>query len=80
MLTTLNLLQPGDRAEICAFLIGASPLRRRLLALGLLPGTNLEVLRRAPLGDPMQVRVRHTSLALRRDEAAALSVRRLEPV
>lgn len=77
-MTTLDQLQPGDRAEICAFHIEASPLRRRLLALGLLPGTTLEVLRRAPLGDPMQVRVRHTSLALRRDEAAALSVRKLE--
>lgn len=80
MLTTLNLLQAGDRAVICSFLIAASPLRRRFLVLGLLPGTMLEVLRRAPLGDPMQVCVRHTSIALRRDEAAALSVRVLSDI
>ena len=74
---TLDQLRPGDQAEICHYLISSSPLRRRLLALGLVPGCRFEVLRRAPLGDPIEVRVRHTSLALRREEAAVLAVRPL---
>lgn len=70
----LSQLQPGDHAEISRLQIKASPLRRRLLALGLIPGTVLQVIRRAPLGDPLEVQVHHTHLALRADEAAALLV------
>ena len=72
---SLDQLKAGDQAVICQYLISCSPLRRRLLALGLVPGCQLQVLRRAPLGDPIEVRVRHTSLALRREEAAVLGVR-----
>lgn len=78
MVTTLDQLQAGDAAEVMQFLIDSSPLRRRLLALGLLPGTPLQVLRRAPLGDPLQIRVRDTSLALRGAEAAVIQVKRAE--
>lgn len=78
MLTTLDQLQAGEAGEVARFLIESSPLRRRLLALGLLPGTTLEVLRRAPLGDPLQIRVRDTSFALRGNEASVIQVRRLE--
>lgn len=78
MLTTLDQLQAGEAGEVAQFLIESSPLRRRLLALGLLPGTTLEVLRRAPLGDPLQIRVRDTSFALRGNEASVIQVRRLE--
>jgi ferrous iron transport protein A len=76
-MSTLDQLRPGDKAQISHYLIASSPLRRRLLALGLVPGCQFEVLRRAPLGDPIEVRVRHTSLALRREEAAVLAVRPL---
>ena len=71
---TLDQLRPGDQAKISQYLIASSPRRRRLLALGLVPGCQFEVLRRAPLGDPIEVRVRHTRLALRREEAAVLAV------
>ncbi|MFC4159045.1 FeoA family protein [Chitinimonas lacunae] len=75
--TLLSHLQPGEIGQVVAFRIGASPLRRRLLALGLLPGTVIEVKSRAPLGDPIEVRVRQTSLALCRHEAAALAIHRM---
>lgn len=71
---TLSTLNPGDRASIQGYLIGPSPLRRRLLALGLTPGAMLEVLRRAPLGDPIEISVRGANFALRRFEADALAI------
>ena len=46
----------------------------RLMELGVLPGTRLEVVRVAPLGDPMEIRLRGYSLSLRRAEAAGVSV------
>ncbi len=52
-------------------------LRRRLLELGLLPGTRVEVVRRAPLGDPIELRLRGYALSIRRDEAATIEVEQL---
>jgi ferrous iron transport protein A len=47
---------------------------RRLMELGLVPGTRVEVLRRAPLGDPIELRLREIHLSLRRSEAAFIHV------
>jgi len=44
-----------------------------------LPGTRVEVLRVAPLGDPIEVRVRGFALSIRRDEARGVEVEGLEP-
>ncbi|MHC4924109.1 MAG: FeoA family protein [Planctomycetota bacterium] len=55
-------------------LTGDPLLRERIAELGLTPGQEVRVLRRAPLGDPMEVSVRGFALALRRDEAAAVLV------
>jgi len=44
----------------------------QLRRLGLVPGTLVRILRRAPLGDPLEVRLRGYSLALRPSEASAL--------
>jgi ferrous iron transport protein A len=49
----------------------------RLLDLGLVPGTSIAVLRRAPLGDPSVYEFRGYQLCLRRSEAQRVSVRRL---
>ena len=46
--------------------------RRRLLSLGLTRGTILTLVRKAPLGCPIQVDVRGTALTLRKEEAALL--------
>lgn len=48
--------------------------KRKLLAMGLTPGTELRVTRHAPLGDPTEIQVRDFHLSLRRDEADALIV------
>ena len=47
---------------------------QRLLALGVYPGASLQLLRRAPLGDPIQVRVESSLLSLRKAEASAIRV------
>jgi ferrous iron transport protein A len=48
------------------------PVTRRLMEMGLLPGTRVAVVRLAPLGDPMVLRVRSYSLSIRRQEAAGV--------
>ena len=53
---------------------GSRGYRRKLLAMGLTPGTGFSVTRVAPMGDPVEIRVRGFKLSLRKDEAAALKV------
>lgn len=74
--TTLKDFAAGDRGRVLGFQAGGSAYRRKLLAMGLTPGAALEVIRVAPLGDPVEVRVRGTSVSLRRDEAAVLEMAR----
>jgi len=52
----------------------ARPLAVRLMELGLVPGTEVTVCRRAPLGDPLELRIRGYSLSIRRTEAANVLV------
>ena len=48
--------------------------RRRLLDLGILPGTKIENVMNSPLGDPVAYRVRSTVVALRREQTALIEV------
>ena len=75
--TAFTALSNGDHAQVVGF--GAMPdsYRNRLLSLGLTPGTQFRVERKAPLGDPVEISLRGFRLCLRRDEAAALRVQRL---
>jgi ferrous iron transport protein A len=50
------------------------PIARRLLELGLVPGTRISITRIAPLGDPLELRLRNYSLSIRRSEAATIEV------
>lgn len=53
---------------------GERAFRRRLMELGLLPGTRVEVVRVAPLGDPLEIRARGCFLSIRRNEARFIDV------
>jgi ferrous iron transport protein A len=53
---------------------GEGSFRRRLMELGLVPGTRVEVVGVAPLGDPMELLVRGGSISIRRAEAEGVSV------
>lgn len=53
---------------------GERAFRRRLMEMGLVPGTALSVVNVAPLGDPLELAVRGGRLSIRAAEAAALEV------
>jgi ferrous iron transport protein A len=53
---------------------GERPFRRRLMELGLVPGTRVELAGIAPLGDPLKLVVRGCCLSIRRSEAASVAV------
>lgn len=72
-------VRPGQSAVIQA-VGGQRAFRRRLLELGLLPGTAVTLLRVAPLRDPVELLVRGTSLSIRRAEAACIEVAPLSGV
>jgi ferrous iron transport protein A len=61
-------LRPGERGQIQE-VSGDAEAARRLMDMGLIRGAAVEVMRVAPLGDPMEVRVRGFMLTLRRSEA-----------
>ena len=65
-------LQPGDRVRLISFGQTDSLYRQRLLSLGLTRGAEMIVVRKAPLGCPLQVEVRGISLSLRKNEASLL--------
>jgi len=48
--------------------------RQRLIAMGLIPGTEFTVSRMAPLGDPIEILVRGFALSLRKHEASILQI------
>lgn len=70
---SLDRLEPGESGAILR-LEGDPAIVRRLMELGLVPGTEVEVLRRAPLGDPVELRLRATHLSIRRADAARIHV------
>jgi Fe2+ transport system protein FeoA len=56
----------------------ARPVARRLMEMGLLPGTSVTIVRVAPLGDPLELRLRNYALSIRRSEALAVEVTNVE--
>jgi ferrous iron transport protein A len=70
---SLDQLQRGQHARIEA-VAGHDALVQRLLEMGLFEGEEIEVLGFAPLGDPMEIRLRDFRLSLRRKEAAGVTV------
>ena len=74
VLNKLSDLEVGQNAIIDA-IDSSSPVSIRLQEFGFLPGTPIQLIRKAPLGDPLEVKVRGTSLSLRAQEASAISIR-----
>ena len=77
MKITLGELKAGESGVVSAFPDGSGAYRRKLLAMGLTPGTRFTVSRVAPLGDPIQLQVRGFQLSVRRHEATAVEVNRV---
>lgn len=75
----LGDLKPGERA--CVECIqGCGAIRRRMMDMGIVPGVELEVVRRAPFGGPLQVRLKGYYLAMRRGECARIAVTTAHPI
>lgn len=77
-LVRLRDVEIGARLRVVGYEPTARAYKRKLLAMGLTPGVELTVTRHAPLGDPTQIEVRGFSLSLRKAEADALQVERVE--
>jgi ferrous iron transport protein A len=70
----LNTMVPGERGTVSRITTIGSVVRQRLLEMGLITGTPVELIRVAPMGDPIEVRVRGYRLSLRKLEAESVIV------
>ncbi len=74
---TLNELKPGKSAVVLT-VNGEGALRRRLLDMGLTPKTKLFMRKVAPLGDPMEIKLRGYELTLRLEDATNIEIAEIE--
>lgn len=70
---SLDRLRVGTCARVLT-VKGEGAVTRRLMEMGVVPGAPVRVVKCAPLGDPLEIRVRNYHLALRRNEAQTISV------
>ncbi|MCI7698138.1 MAG: ferrous iron transport protein A [Akkermansia sp.] len=70
----LSAVAIGHTARVCR-VHGSGALRRRLLDMGITRGTEITLLKVAPLGDPLEVSLRGFTLSLRRAEAAMVETK-----
>jgi len=73
----MNMLTVGDHGKVTGFDQAGRAYRKRLLAMGLTPGTEFIVTRFAPLGDPVEIKIRGFSLTLRKNEADVLLIEKI---
>jgi len=74
MTKSLGKLLNNEKATVTKVQSENAEVQCRLLTLGLYPGVEVEVLRRAPMGDPLQVRSGTTLLSIRQHEAEGIEV------
>ena len=72
---TLSDLKTGEKARIVS-VGGSGAARRRMMDMGLVPGSVIETVRIAPMGDPIEFRIRGYMISLRKSEAELITVRR----
>ena len=73
----LGELPVGSRARV-AEVKGGGRHQRRMLDMGFVPGAGVTVMRKAPLGDPLEYGIKGTAVALRREDANTILVEELE--
>ena len=74
---TLNGILPGERGTVVRMEAANPKVRQRLLEMGLIRGTPIELIRVAPMGDPIEVKVKGYRLSLRREEAESVIVHKI---
>ncbi|VBB07670.1 transcriptional repressor c-terminal [Lucifera butyrica] len=73
MRKTLDQLAPGETGIITG-VAGNGTIKRRMIDMGLVAGTKFRIQRYAPLGDPIEIKIKNFNLALRKAEAALVEV------
>lgn len=74
---TLNDIAPGQSCKV-TMVLGFGALKRRIIDMGITPGTTITMKRLAPFGDPIQISVRGYELSIRKSEAENIKVEALE--
>ena len=69
----LEKLEIGQKGTIIS-LTGKGPIKQRMMDMGLVPGSEVEIIRVAPLGDPIEINLKGYNLSLRRNEAKNVMV------
>ncbi|MBQ6626433.1 MAG: ferrous iron transport protein A [Ruminococcus sp.] len=70
---TLKDVKVGESATVIK-LEGQGAVRRRIMDMGITKGVNIKVCKVAPLGDPIEIKVRGYQLSLRKDDAQMIEV------
>ena len=70
---TLNQLEPGESGTVSK-VNGRGPVKRRIIDMGMVSGTTLQVVKFAPLGDPIEIKLKGFNLSLRKNEAALIEI------
>jgi len=70
---TLTNLPVGEDARVIS-IKGQDTVTRRLMEMGVIPGVSVHMVKAAPFGDPIEIRVRGYSLAMRKNEADSIEV------
>ena len=73
---TLAELTTGESGNVLS-VRGENAITRRLMEMGVIPGVAVRMVKSAPFGDPIEIRVRGYSLALRRNEAEAIELEQI---
>ena len=71
---TLDQLQPGNDAYIDSVNCDEPSLRKHILDMGLTPGTEVTMVKTAPMGDPLELQLRGYELTLRIEDAKKIQV------
>lgn len=66
-------MKPGEQGKVVSIL-EKGVTRRRIMDMGMTPGTVVKVIKMAPLGDPIEVHLRGYELSLRKEEAKQIEV------
>ena len=74
----LQELRAGQRAKVVE-VEGLDAISVRLLEMGVTPGSPVEYIGKAPLGDPLEFQIRGYRLSLRKSEAARVTIELLDP-
>ncbi len=73
---SLSQIKPGTTVKVIK-VSAPGNLQGRILALGIIPGSVMQVIKVAPLGDPIEVKLRSSNLMIRKEEAQNISVEEL---